>query len=50
VANNHPKGQAAVNALELKSMLSGKKVQAPESLVEKYPQLRDKVIEEREAA
>lgn len=50
VANNHPKGQAAVNALELKSMLTGQKVQAPESLVETYPQLEGKVIEEREAA
>ncbi|PYP91647.1 MAG: hypothetical protein DMG65_07385 [Candidatus Angelobacter sp. Gp1-AA117] len=50
VANNHPKGQAAVNALELKSLLSGKKVKAPESLVEKYPQLGDRVIAEREAA
>jgi uncharacterized protein YecE (DUF72 family) len=43
VANNHPKGQAAVNALELKSMLSGKKVAAPEMLVEKYPQLSSMV-------
>ncbi|MGH9567203.1 MAG: DUF72 domain-containing protein, partial [Candidatus Angelobacter sp.] len=37
VANNHYKGQAAVNALELKSMLSGKKVRAPGTLVEAYP-------------
>lgn len=39
IANNHPRGQAAVNALQLKSMLTGKKVNAPESLVEAYPEL-----------
>jgi uncharacterized protein YecE (DUF72 family) len=39
IANNHPKGQAAVNALELKSLLSGQKVDAPESLVLQYPRL-----------
>jgi uncharacterized protein YecE (DUF72 family) len=37
VANNHYKGQAAVNALELKNMLGGKKVKAPKPLVEHYP-------------
>jgi uncharacterized protein YecE (DUF72 family) len=37
IANNHYKGQAAVNALELKSMLSGKKVKAPKTLIEAYP-------------
>jgi len=36
VANNHFKGQAAVNALELKNMLSGKRVKAPKPLVEHY--------------
>jgi uncharacterized protein YecE (DUF72 family) len=36
VANNHFKGQAGVNALELKSMLSGKRVKAPKTLVERY--------------
>ncbi len=42
VANNHYKGQAPVNALELKKMLSGKKVKAPKVLVEHYPeQLQD---------
>jgi uncharacterized protein YecE (DUF72 family) len=29
ITNNHYEGQAAVNALELKNMLSGKKVKAP---------------------
>jgi uncharacterized protein YecE (DUF72 family) len=41
VANNHPRGQAAVNALQLKSMLTGEKVKAPEMLVEAYPVLQD---------
>lgn len=38
ITNNHYKGQAAVNALELKSMLSGKRVRAPKILVEHYPE------------
>jgi uncharacterized protein YecE (DUF72 family) len=42
VANNHYKGQAAVNALELKSMLGHTKVKAPEPLIAHYPeQLRN---------
>jgi uncharacterized protein YecE (DUF72 family) len=39
IANNHPKGKAAANATELKSMLSGRKVKAPENLREHYPEL-----------
>ena len=45
VANNHPQGQAAVNALQLKSMLTGKKVRAPELLVKAYPELKERVEE-----
>lgn len=41
VTNNHYKGKAAVNAIELKQMLRGKKVKAPETLVEHYPELRE---------
>lgn len=41
ITNNHYKGKAAANALELKSMLNGKKVRAPETLVQHYPELRD---------
>jgi uncharacterized protein YecE (DUF72 family) len=37
IANNHHVGQAPVNALELKSMLSGKRVKAPKTLVDHYP-------------
>ena len=40
-ANNHPKGQAAANAIELKSLLSDKKVKAPEPLVKTYPELKE---------
>ena len=40
ITNNHYKGQAAVNALELKSMLSGVKVRAPETLTGTYPVLK----------
>ena len=40
VANNHNLGKAAVNALELISMLEGRKVQAPPTLVSRYPELK----------
>src|SRR5262249_15853429 len=40
-ANNHPRGQAAANAVELKSLLSGEKVKAPETLVRTYPVLEE---------
>jgi uncharacterized protein YecE (DUF72 family) len=39
VANNHFEGKAAVNALQLKSMIRGQRVKAPETLVQHYPQL-----------
>jgi uncharacterized protein YecE (DUF72 family) len=42
VTNNHYIGQAAVNAVELKNMLTGKIVKAPQPLVERYrEQLQD---------
>ena len=40
VANNHNLGKAAVNALELISLLEGRKVQAPSTLVSHYPELK----------
>jgi uncharacterized protein YecE (DUF72 family) len=43
IANNHFQAKAAVNALELKHLLGGKKVLAPESLVRHYPELRGMV-------
>jgi len=43
VANNHFQAKAAVNALELRHLLSGKKMPAPETLVKSYPELREMV-------
>ena len=40
VTNNHYKGKAAVNALELKQMLKKRMVTAPATLLEHYPELR----------
>jgi len=39
VTNNHFQARAGVNALELKSLLGGKKVPAPRELIEHYPSL-----------
>lgn len=49
VANNHFQGKAAVNALELKHMLTQRPVKAPEMLVRHYPQLAEISINERAA-
>ena len=40
IANNHYNAKAGVNALELKHMLTGRRVVAPEPLLEHYPELR----------
>jgi uncharacterized protein YecE (DUF72 family) len=40
ITNNHFESKAGVNALELKAMLTGKRVQAPPTLIQKYPELR----------
>jgi len=40
VANNHFEGKAVVNSLQLRHMLSGRKVKAPEPLLHHYPQLK----------
>ena len=39
IANNHYRGKAVANALELMHMLSGEPVAVPESLVKAYPHL-----------
>ena len=39
ITNNHFQGKAVVNALQLISLLKGKKVEVPETLREHYPQL-----------
>jgi len=40
ITNNHFESKAGVNALELKAMVSGKRVPAPPTLIQKYPELR----------
>jgi uncharacterized protein YecE (DUF72 family) len=40
ITNNHFESKAGVNALELKSMITGKRVPAPPTLIQKYPELR----------
>jgi uncharacterized protein YecE (DUF72 family) len=40
ITNNHFESKAGVNALELKAMISGRRVPAPPTLIEKYPELR----------
>jgi len=40
ITNNHFESKAGVNALELKAMITGKRVPAPPTLVKKYPELR----------
>lgn len=39
VANNHNLGKAAVNALELEALLGRHKINAPPTLIERYPEL-----------
>ena len=41
VTNNHYRGQAMANALQIRNMISGEKVDVPELLLEKYPVLRE---------
>ena len=40
IANNHFESKAGVNALELKAMVTGRRVAAPPTLVQTYPELR----------
>ena len=40
ITNNHFESKAGVNALELKSMLGGRRVSAPPTLIKRYPELR----------
>jgi uncharacterized protein YecE (DUF72 family) len=40
ITNNHFESKAGVNALELKAMISGKRVPAPPTLIHRYPELR----------
>jgi uncharacterized protein YecE (DUF72 family) len=40
ITNNHFESKAGVNALELKAMITGKRVLAPPTLIKQYPELR----------
>jgi uncharacterized protein YecE (DUF72 family) len=43
IANNHFRGQAFANALQLRHLIQGIEPEAPEDLVAAYPDLRDVV-------
>jgi len=49
ITNNHFRGQAVVNALEIKATLSEEKVSAPAPLFQKYPQLEGTAVPEVDA-
>ena len=40
IANNHYRGKEAANALEIKAMLSGERIEIPPTLLHHYPDLR----------
>lgn len=40
VANNHYQGKEAMNALEIKARVTGRKVDVPPELIKRYPRLR----------
>jgi uncharacterized protein YecE (DUF72 family) len=46
ITNNHYQGQAAVNALQLKSWMSGRRVEVPEPLLEAYPRELTEIAKE----
>jgi len=48
IANNHYRGQAACNALEIKAKLGEKNLKIPEVLLQHYPQLKE-IQEDRKA-
>jgi uncharacterized protein YecE (DUF72 family) len=48
IANNHFRGQAFANALQLKHLIQGIEPDAPEDLVEAFPELRKIVRSKRE--
>ncbi len=39
ITNNHYRGQAMANALQIRNMITGEKVDVPRLLLEKYPVL-----------
>jgi uncharacterized protein YecE (DUF72 family) len=49
ITNNHFRGQAVINALEMKAILQEQRVPAPAPLLQKYPALAESAIAEVEA-
>jgi uncharacterized protein YecE (DUF72 family) len=49
ITNNHFRGQAVVNALEIKATITERRVVAPAPLFERYPQLADSALPEEES-
>jgi len=49
ITNNHFRGQAVVNALEIKATLQEERVVAPAPLFDKYPQLEESAVPEVES-
>ena len=41
ITNNHYRGQALANALQIKNMTTGKKLEIPDNLLRQYPVLKD---------
>jgi uncharacterized protein YecE (DUF72 family) len=41
ITNNHYRGQALANALQIKNMITGEKLDIPHDLLQKYPVLKD---------
>ena len=41
ITNNHYRGQAMANALQIRNMITGEKVDVPELVLERYPVLRE---------
>ncbi len=41
ITNNHYRGQAMANALQIRNMITGEKVDVPDLLLERYPVLRE---------
>jgi len=41
ITNNHYRGQALANALQIKNLTSGKKLEVPEELLRQYPVLEE---------
>lgn len=50
ITNNHFRGQAVVNALEMKATLTEQRVVAPAQLFQKYPRLMDSAMPEDDVA